>query len=62
MILLMKVRGKKNNGDLVLERKDKPARLGEVVCPTPASLAHALALLEQFEAALGTTRGRNNHG
>lgn len=59
MILLMKVLGKRKN-NLVLSRKGKKPSVVEAVLITKlyGKRRHAKALLEQFEAALGTARGR----
>jgi hypothetical protein len=51
MILLLKVAGKRKNGDLVLSRKGAQS-ITEAVEPSHVAQHHAKELLEQFEVAI----------
>lgn len=55
MILLMKVRGKRKNGDLVLDRNESEY-IGEAVVPGYVAEHHAKELLKQFEVGLETVK------
>ena len=52
MILLMKVRGKRKNGDLVL------AKVSKAVLPGHVAEHHAKELLKQFEIGLDAKKAK----